>query len=63
MIWLTWSDGAGMNSTYVERNTAASWARGSGTEVYNGSKSFFNDSNCSAGTCYPRRMVCGNLIQ
>ena len=52
MIYLTWSSGTGANNTYIERNTAASWARGAGIEIYNGSGTKYEDLLISDGTTY-----------
>jgi len=44
-INLTWTKGDGANNTYVERNTIESYERGEGTEIYNGTGTYFNDTN------------------
>jgi hypothetical protein len=51
-IYLTWTTGNGANTTYVERNTSSSWARGEGTLVYNGTASLYEDSGLTQGTTY-----------
>jgi 6-phosphogluconolactonase (cycloisomerase 2 family) len=53
-INVSWTSGTGANLTYVERNASGvtSWARGTGTEIYNGSGLFVVDSGLNAGTTY-----------
>ena len=51
-IYLTWTKGDGANTTYIERNTISSWARGSGTEVYNDTGASFEDAGLSPGATY-----------
>lgn len=54
MIYLTWSTGTGHNSTYVERNASGDtvWARGAGTEIYNGTGTNYEDTGLEYGTTY-----------
>ena len=54
MIYLTWSTGTGFNTTYIERNASGDtvWARGEGTEIYNGSGTNYEDTGLTDGTTY-----------
>lgn len=52
---LSFSKGVGTDNIIIERNTAPSWQRGpsgSGTELYNGTASFFVDEGLSPETQY-----------
>ena len=49
---LTWIKGLGANNTYIERNTASSWNRGSGTLVYNDTGTYYNDTGLIMDTLY-----------
>jgi len=49
---LTWIKGLGANNTYIERNTASSWSRGSGTLVYNDTGTYYNDTGLIMDTLY-----------
>lgn len=49
---ITWSKGTGANTTYIERNTSENWSRGSGTVVYNGTGTMYNDTGLTQGTTY-----------
>ncbi|MCX6666415.1 MAG: DUF2341 domain-containing protein, partial [Euryarchaeota archaeon] len=49
---LTWVNGTGKNTTYIERNTTSSWARGNGTAVYNGTATSYQDTGLTAGMQY-----------
>jgi len=50
-IDLSWTN-SGTNNTYIERNTVSSWARTSGTEIYNGTLTSYTDTGLSFGTTY-----------
>jgi len=54
MIYLNWNPGIGSNNTYIERNASgvSVWDRGSGTMIYNGSGTNFEDSGLSEGITY-----------
>jgi len=52
IIYLTWTNGTGTNNTYIERNTAANWAKGAGTTIYNGSIPHYEDTGLSEATMY-----------
>ncbi len=52
LIYLTWTTADGANNTYIERNTAADWARSTGSEVYNGSLSSYENTGLTDGTTY-----------
>ena len=49
---LSWTNGMGANNTYIERNTISSWTRGTGTLVYNGTATYYNDTGLSMNTLY-----------
>ena len=50
---LTFNKGLGNDNIIIERNTAPSWLKGSGSEIYNGSDSFFvDDSGLNPETQY-----------
>jgi hypothetical protein len=49
---LSWLNDYSANTTYIERNTSASWSIGQGTPVYNDSGQLFYDYNISVGTVY-----------
>lgn len=51
-IACNWTKSSNGEYTLVERNTAAGWARGAGTELYNGTDNSYNDTNCSEYTVY-----------
>ena len=53
-INLSWTTGNGSSKTYIERNTTGvtSWSRGSGTNIYNGTNNYFNDTTLVNGTKY-----------
>jgi len=51
-IDLSWTSDAMADATYVERNSVASWARGAGTMIYNGSGSGYLDMGLVEGTQY-----------
>ena len=51
-IYLNWTQGTGANNTYIERNTTASWTRGQGTVVYNGTGINCEDTGLVPGTTY-----------
>jgi len=51
-IYLTWNKGTGANTTYVERNSAAIWARGEGIEAYNESGTNYEDTGLTEGVTY-----------
>ena len=53
-INLIWSKGADANYTYIERNTSGvtSWARGTGTEIYNDTGTNYEDTNRTVGVTY-----------
>ncbi|KYK21402.1 hypothetical protein AYK21_04870 [Thermoplasmatales archaeon SG8-52-2] len=52
MIYLSWLNDDAANTTYIERNTVSSWARGNGIEVYNGSSTKYEDNGVSDGITY-----------
>ena len=52
IIYLTWTKGVGANNTYIERNTITSWSRGSGTNIYNGPGTSYEDTGLNEGTIY-----------
>jgi len=54
VIYLTWSTGTGYNTTYIERNASGDtvWARGAGTEIYNNTGAFYEDTGLNGGTTY-----------
>ena len=43
-ITLTWTNGAGANTTRIERNTVATWSVGAGTLLYNGTGTTYDDT-------------------
>jgi len=49
---LSWSNGSGAHNTYIERNNVSSWARGNGTVVYEGNKSYYNDTSLNENKTY-----------
>jgi hypothetical protein len=49
-INISWTNTA--NSTYVERNTTASWERGEGVFLYNGTDEYFIDTGLDRATTY-----------
>jgi PGF-pre-PGF domain-containing protein len=51
-IDLSWTKNCSADNTYIERASSASWTRGSGTEVYNGTSTSYGDSVSSATTYY-----------
>jgi len=53
-INLTWTKGTGANNTIIERNATGqtAWTRGSGTEIYNGSATNYEDTALHFGTTY-----------
>jgi len=53
-ISLTWSQGTGYNTTYIERNATAvsSWSRGEGDLTYNSTGTSYTDTNCTEGVTY-----------
>jgi len=51
-IDLTWTKETNANKTIVEWNTAADWARGDGTEVYNGTGETYSHTGLWPGTTY-----------
>jgi len=51
-IDLTWSNHTNATATYIERNTASTWERGEGTEIYNGSSESYSDTGLNVGTHY-----------
>lgn len=51
-ISLSWSKAAGVNFTYIERNTSEHWALGEGILVYNGSGSSKTDHGLDTCTQY-----------
>jgi hypothetical protein len=51
-LHLTWTKGTGANNTYIERNTTATWTLGEGTEVYNGTLAYYNNTGLTQGTTY-----------
>ena len=53
-INLTWTKGTGADNTYIERNATAvtSWARGAGTEIYNGTGTNYEDTGLASGVTY-----------
>lgn len=51
-ISLSWTRSSTGNYTYVEYNTAESWARGDGTLIYNGTGSGHDEFNLTARTQY-----------
>ncbi len=54
MIYLSWTGGTGYNTTYIERNASdvTVWARGDGTEIYNGSGTNYEDTGLLEGLRY-----------
>ena len=50
-IDLSWTN-AGNNKTYIERNTTESWARGSGTFIYNGTGTSHQNTSLNGNTQY-----------
>jgi len=51
-IDLSWTKGDGANTTYIERNTTSSWARGAGTEIYNDSGTSYENTGLTENTTY-----------
>ncbi len=53
-INLAWTKGIDANYTYIERNTSGvtSWARGTGTEIYNDTGTNYEDTNRTVGVTY-----------
>jgi len=52
-IDLSWDKGINnVTTTYIERNTVASWSRGAGTEIYNSTGTSYSDTGLNAGTTY-----------
>lgn len=49
-INLTWTKNASATHTVIERNTASSWSRGSGTEIYNNTGTTFSASSLTSYT-------------
>jgi len=50
---ITWTVGSGANKTYIERDTtASSWSRGEGTNVFNGTGTYYNDTGLETGVTY-----------
>ncbi len=49
-IDLLWEKGNKANKTYIEWNTASSWSRGDGTELYNGTGTSTSHTDLSAST-------------
>ena len=52
VIYLTWTKGTGANRTYIERSTNSVWTRGVGTEVYNNTGTWCEDTGCEENTTY-----------
>ena len=53
-INLTWTKGTGADNTYIERNATGitTWARGAGTEIYNGTSTNYEDTGLASGVTY-----------
>ncbi|MFA5102634.1 MAG: DUF2341 domain-containing protein [Candidatus Thermoplasmatota archaeon] len=51
-IDLSWTPGSMADTTYVERNSVASWTRGEGTMIYNTSGNSYSDTALDEATTY-----------
>jgi len=51
-VYLTWTKGSGADNTRLERNTVESWARGTGTLLYNNTLTYYNHTTVNPGTTY-----------
>ncbi len=51
-IDLSWTKANGADTTYIERNTAETWNRGEGVEVYNNTGTSYSDTGLTQGTTY-----------
>ena len=49
---ISWTNGTGANTTYIERNTIENWEIGEGTLIYNDTYSYFNDTGLAQSTVY-----------
>jgi hypothetical protein len=52
VLYLTWTKGTGANCTYIERSTNSVWTRGVGTEVYNNTGTWYEDTGCDENMTY-----------
>jgi len=54
VIYLSWNNGIGYNTTYIERNASSEsvWSLGEGTMIYNGTGTYFEDTGLLEGVTY-----------
>ena len=52
VIYVNWTKGVGANKTYIERYNSSNWARGTGTEIYNGTGTSYEDTGLTEITTY-----------
>lgn len=52
VMYLTWTKGTGANCTYIERSTNSVWTRGVGTEMYNNTGTWYEDTGRVENTTY-----------